>query len=140
VTPIERIVICGGGLAAHMTAAALARQLPPAMQITWVKAPDARDADLFFGSVAPPSAYAFNLTAAVAEPRLIVDTDTTFSWGTRFVDWGADRHSWVQCFHLPLPVVGGVLFHHHLCDRESASSSPFCCRLSPHARGYLPTR
>ena len=124
-TPIKRIVICGGGLAAHMTAAALARQLPPTMQITWVNGPDSRDADLFFGGLAPPSAYAFNLSAAVAEPRLIVDTDTTFSWGTQFVDWGADRRSWVQCFHLTLPIVGGVLFHHHLWRQGITELEPF---------------
>ena len=124
-TSIKRIVICGGGLAAHMTAAALARQLPPTMQITWVNGPDSRDADLFFGGLAPPSAYAFNLSAAVAEPRLIVDTDTTFSWGTQFVDWGADRRSWVQCFHLTLPIVGGVLFHHHLWRQGITELEPF---------------
>ena len=64
-----------------MTAAALARQLPPTMQITWVNGRDSRDADLFFGGVAPPSAYAFNLSAAVPEPRLMVDTDTDLFLG-----------------------------------------------------------
>jgi tryptophan halogenase len=112
-TPIGRIVICGGGLAAHLTAAALARQMPPSVQIIWVNGPDSRDADLFLGGVAAPSAYAFNLAAAVSEPRLMLDTDTTFSWGTQFRNWVGDR-SWVQCFHLPLPIIGGVLFHHHL--------------------------
>src|SRR6188768_3353120 len=108
-----------------MTAAALARQLPPTMQITWVNGPDSRDADLFFGGLAPPSAYAFNLSAAVAGLRLIVDTDTTFSWGTQFVDWGADRRTWVQCFHLTLPIVGGVLFHHHLWRQGITGLEPF---------------
>ena len=122
---MERIVICGGGLAAHMTAAALARQLPPSIQITWVNGPDTRDADLFYGSVAPPSAYVFNLAAAVTEPRLMVDTDSTFCWGTRYLNWGAAKRSWVQCFHLPLPVVGGVLFHHHLWRFGIGELEPF---------------
>ena len=124
-TPIERIVVCGGGLAAHMTAAALARQLPPTIQVTWVNGKDGSDADLFFGSLAPPAAYAFNLSAAVSEPRLIVDTDTAFSWGTRFQTWGADNRSWIQCFHLPLPIVGGVLFHHHLWRLGISELEPY---------------
>jgi tryptophan halogenase len=124
-TPIDRIVICGGGLAAHMAAAALARQLPPAIQVTWVNGPDARDADLFFGGVTAPSAYAFNLAAAVSEPRLILDTDTTFSWGTQFRSWSAGNRAWVQCSHLPLPVVGGVLFHHHLRRHGIGELEPF---------------
>src|SRR5690349_3638841 len=111
---IGRIVVCGGGLAAHLAAAALARQLPRSIQVVWVKSGDARDADLFYGSVSGPGAYAFNLAAGVSEPRLVLDTDTAFSWGTRFDDWGAAHHSWVQCFHLPFPVVGGVPYHQHL--------------------------
>jgi tryptophan halogenase len=122
---VQRIVICGAGLAAHMTAAALARQLPPDMEITWVNGADARQADLFFGGVVPPTAYAFNLAAAVSEPRLIMDTDTNFSWGTQFLRWGADQRSWVQCFHLPLPIVGGVLFHHYLWRHGITELEPF---------------
>jgi tryptophan 7-halogenase len=123
--PIERTVVCGGGLAGHMTAAALARQLPPAMQIAWVNHPDSSDADLFYGSVGPPAAYAFNLAAGVAEPRLILDTSTMFSWGTKFVRWGADNRSWIQCFHLPLPVIGGVLFHQYLARLRIDELEPF---------------
>jgi tryptophan 7-halogenase len=112
--PVERIAVCGAGLAAQMTVAALARQLPPSIRIVWVNGADSRDADLFFGGVTAPSAYAFNLAAAVSEPRLMLDTDTTFSWGTWFKGWGASHRSWVQCSHLPLPVTNGVLFHHYL--------------------------
>jgi tryptophan halogenase len=137
VKPIERIVICGGGLAAHLTAAALARQLPPTIQIVWVNGADSRDADLFFGSVAPPSAYAFNLAAAVSEPRLVMDTDTAFSWGTQFAGWGAQQLSWVQCFHLPFSIVGGVLFHHHLWRQGISELEPFLVPAIAARRGVF---
>jgi tryptophan halogenase len=114
VRPVERIVVCGSGLAAHLAAAALARQLPPTIRITWVNGADSRDTDFFFGGVTGPSAYAFNLAAGVSEPRVMVDTDTTFSWGTHFQDWGAGNLAWVQCSMLPLPIIQGVLFHHYL--------------------------
>jgi tryptophan halogenase len=123
--PAPRIVVCGGGLAAHMTVAALARQLPGSIEIDWVNGADGRDADLFFGGVTAPSAYAFNLGAGVSEPRLILETDTAFSWGTQFARWGAGEHSWVQCFHLPFPIIGGVLFHHHLLRLGLAELEPF---------------
>jgi tryptophan halogenase len=113
-TPIGHIVICGDGLAAHLAAAALARQLPRSIQISWVKCRESRDTDLFYGGVSAPSAYSFNLSAGLSEPRLILGTDSAFSWGTRFEDWGAGRCSWVQCFHLPFPIAGGLQFHQHL--------------------------
>jgi tryptophan halogenase len=124
-SPIQQIVICGGGLAAHMTSAALARQLPPEIRIVWIDGPDSRDADLFYGGVAPSSAYAFNLGAAISEPRLMLDSDTTFAWGTNFSRWGAAGRSWIQCFHLPLPIIGGVLFHHHLWRHGFTELEPF---------------
>src|SRR5688572_4782508 len=123
--PVRHIAVCGGGLAAHMTAAALARQLPESIQISLVGAEDAPGSDLLYGSVAPPTAYAFNLAAGVTEPRLILETGTTFSWGTKFSRWGAEQRSWIQCFHLPLPILDGVLFHHYLQRLEIAELEPF---------------
>lgn len=111
--PIEHIAICGGGLAAHMTAAALSRQLPPTIRITLVTVADIAATDLFYGNVTAPSAYAFNLSAGLSEPSLVLEGDAAFSWGTNYVKWGGSR-SWIQCSQLPLPVIDGVLFHDYL--------------------------
>jgi tryptophan 7-halogenase len=137
VKALERIVVCGSGLAAHLAAVALARQLPPTIRITWVNGADARDADLFFGGVTAPSAYAFNLAAGVSEPRLMVDTDSTFSWGTHFQDWGAENVSWVQCSHLPLPIINGVLFHHYLWRLGIGELEPFLTPAIAARRGVF---
>jgi tryptophan 7-halogenase len=137
VKPLERIVVCGSGLAAHLTAVALARQLPPTIRITWVNGADTRDADLFFGGVTAPSAYAFNLAAGVSEPRLMVDTDSTFSWGTHFQDWGAGNIEWIQCAHLPLPIINGVLFHHYLWRFGIGALEPFLTPAMAARRGVF---
>jgi tryptophan halogenase len=134
---IGRIVICGGGLAAHMAAASLARQLPRSIQIVWVKCRDPRDADLFYGGVSGPTAYTFNLSAGVPEPRLILGTDTAFSWGTCFDDWGASRRSWVQCFHLPFPIVGGVQYHQHMLRLGVAELEPWLLPAVAARRGVF---
>jgi tryptophan halogenase len=137
VKPVERIIVCGSGLAAHLTAVALARQLPPTIRVTWINGADSRDADLFFGGVTAPTAYAFNLAAGVSEPRVMVDTDSTFSWGTHFQDWGAGNISWVQCSHLPLPVINGVLFHHHLWRLGIGELEPFLTPAVAARRGVF---
>jgi tryptophan halogenase len=134
---VERIVVSGSGVAAHMAVAALARQLPPTIRVIWVKGGDSRDADLFFGGVTAPSAYAFNLAAGISEPRLMVDTDSTFSWGTHFQDWGAGNISWVQCSHLPLPVINGVLFHHYLWRLGTGELEPFLTPAIAARRGVF---
>lgn len=135
--PLERIVVCGSGVAAQMTAAALARQLPPTIRVAWINGADSRDADLFFGGVTAPSAYAFNLAAGVSEPRLIIDTDATFSWGTHFQEWGAEKASWVQCSHLALPIVNGVLFHHYLWRLGLGPLEPFLAPAVAARRGVF---
>lgn len=115
--PIEHIVICGSGLAAHMTAAALSQQLPPSIRITVADTGGTPDTDLFYGTVSAPTAYAFNLAAGLSEPTLLLESDTAFSWGTRYVQWGASSRTWIQCFHLTMPVIDGVLFHHYLAQQ-----------------------
>src|SRR4051812_40278584 len=112
--PVKRVVVCGGGLAAHMTAAALARHFRDVLEVTFVRGEESPAADAWYGTTTSPSAYAFNLGVGVSEPQLLLGTNTTFCWGTRYAQWGAARRSWMQCFHLPLPVIGGVLFHHYL--------------------------
>jgi len=124
-SPITRIIICGGGLAAHMTAAMLSRNLPASIQITWVKFSQAPDDDSFLGNVAPPAAYGFNLLAGVSEPLLLLNTSTAFSWGTQIERWGIAQRSWVQGFQLPLPILGGVLFHHYLARLKVENLQPF---------------
>lgn len=115
--PIEHVVICGEGLAAHMTAAALSHQLPPSIRITLVRTGDRSGTDLFYGSVTTPTAYDFNRSAGVAEPALVVESDTAFSWGSKYVHWAGGSRSWIQCFHLALPVIDGVMFHHYLTQQ-----------------------
>jgi len=103
----------------------LSRNLPASIQVIWVKYPRAPFHDAFLGNVAPPSIYGFNLLAGVSEPQLLLRTSTAFSWGTKFEQWGAQHRSWVQCFHLPLPVLGGVLFHHYLARLGIDGLQPF---------------
>lgn len=110
--PTRHILICGGGLAAAMTVASLARQLARDTRITFVDT-GSPASDLFYGTVTAPSAYAFNLAAGVEEPAVVLRSDTGFSWGTRYTQWGG-RRSWTQCFALPFPIVDGVVFHQYL--------------------------
>ncbi len=133
--PVERIVVCGGGLAGHLTTATLASQLPPSIQITWIGAQRSSDADVFYGSLTAPTAYTFNLEAGVSEPELLLSTNTAFSWGTKYVQWGGQHRSWIQCFHLPLPIVGGVLFHHYLTRFGIGELEPFLISAAAAHRG-----
>ena len=118
--PIEHIVICGSGLAAHMTACALSRQLPPSIRITLASIGDTSGTDLFYGSVSAPTAYAFNLASGLSEPKLLLESDTAFSWGTQYVQWAKGSRSWIQCFHLAMPIIDGVMFHHYLAQQGVA--------------------
>lgn len=117
---VRHIAICGSGLAAHMTAAALSHQLPSSIQITLVDVGDTSGTDLFYGTVAGPTAYEFNLSAGLSEPALVLESDTAFSWGTEYHHWSGGSQSWIQCYQLPLPVIDGVPFHHYLTQQNVA--------------------
>ncbi len=134
---VERIVVCGGGLAGHLTAAALASQLPPTMQMTWIDASNSANSDVFYGSLTAPTAYTVNLSAGVSEPELLLSTNTAFSWGTKYVGWSAERRSWIQCFHLPLPIAGGVLFHQYLARLGLGELEPYLISAAAAHRGVF---
>lgn len=131
--PIRHILICGGGLAGAMAAAAVSRSVPPGIRVTLADIVDDRDGDLFYGTVTGPSAYGFNLGAGVEEPALVLGSDTAFSWGTRYQDWGGC--DWIQCFALAFPVVEGVQLHHYLVAAGEQAIEPYCVAAGAARRG-----
>ncbi|MBW8733265.1 MAG: tryptophan 7-halogenase [Asticcacaulis sp.] len=132
---LGHIAVCGAGLAGYMTAAALLQHLPESIQVTLLLIDEHPAADLFYGSVATPSSYQFNLSMGVSEPRLVLDSTTGFSFGTQYRDWGGARRSWVQGFQLPLPILNGVLFHQYLIRLEMNDLEPFLISAEAARRG-----
>jgi tryptophan halogenase len=124
-TPVFHIAICGAGLAAYMTAAALSRHLPPDCRLTLIITDENPAADILYGSVTSPSAYNFNLSIGLSEPDLIRSGNTAFSWGTHYQAWGEGGRNWIQGFQLPLPVLGGVQFHQYLISRGNEALEPY---------------
>lgn len=129
-TSIETILICGGGLAGNMTATALAHILPKDIELILLDVPGSSNTDMLYGTVTSPLSYNFHLKMGITEPELLLETDTAFSLGTRYVNWGAQGRSWVQSFHIPLPIFEGVDFHHFITRRHKLNSEP--CSLEPY--------
>jgi len=126
---IDSIVVIGDGLAAHLTSLALAQLLPTEIGITLVGGETENAADIFYGNVTPPTAYDFLLNIGITEPDLLLSTQTSFSLGTKFENWGPQRRSWTQSFNRPLPIHHGVSFHHyvnlHSGGEDNWSLDPF---------------
>ncbi len=123
-TRLQHILVCGSGLAGQMTVAALSAQAPH-IRITWLKIAGSETKDVLYGGLASPAAYDFNLAVGLDEPALILDSNTTFSFGTHYSQWGAKQRDWVQAFQAPFPVVDGVLFYHYLLQRGLYDIAPY---------------
>ena len=117
--PLKKIVICGAGLAGVMCAAALSRALPAGIDILLIDTEGADKTDIFFGTVTPPSSYKFLLDIGIGEPDLLPLSNTSFSLGTQYKNWGGEARSWTQSYHQPLPVFNGVEFQHYLTRLQS---------------------
>lgn len=123
--PLTHIAICGRGLAAQMTAAALSANLPKTLKLTLIETDSSDTCDAFYGQVTPPEAYDFNLNAGVNEPELILESQTSFALGTLYENWSAGALSWLQGAHLPLPVSAGVPFQHYLTRLGQTALEPY---------------
>ncbi len=118
---LRNIVIFGSGLAAHITAVALSKRLPENIGITFVKTRASQPQDIFYGHITSPSTYDFLLSLAISEPQLLLGTNTTFSLGTNYEDWGTNKRNWIQAFYKPLPIHDGVKFHHYVNRHEKGA-------------------
>jgi len=106
--PIQTLMLCGSGLSLWMTVAALSRSLPATIDIKVVEIDSNPAEDAFYGQILPPAAYRFHLSIGLSEPELLLNTGSTFAYGTHFRNWAGIERSWVQAFHQPLMVLEGV--------------------------------
>ncbi len=113
-----------------MCAIALANRLPNDIEITLIDTADADATDVFYGNVTSQTSYDFLLSLGITEPELLLETDTAFSLGTRYENWGLQKRYWTQSFHIPLPIFEGVDFHHFVIRHHQTSARP--CSLEPY--------
>ena len=124
-TPLRRIVICGGGLAAWMLAAHLSRRLPDSTSLA-VVGPEAHPVeDALYGQVLPPEFYGFHLGLGIEEPALLLRTGTAFAFGLSVEQWGRASRSWIQPFHQPLAAIEGVPLATVIAQQPDTSLQPF---------------
>jgi tryptophan 7-halogenase len=116
-TPITKILVCGGGIAGEMMANALVQKLPERIEVVLIEDNSAPQTDFFYGNSLLPASYDFHLSVGLSEPDLLLNGDAAFSYGTAYSNWAGRDLSWIQCHHLPLPVIHGVPFHHYLTQR-----------------------
>lgn len=134
--PSRTIVIYGGGFTGHLVAAACAHSLGAAARLILI-APDhvSRD-DVLYGNVSAPTAYDFFRSAGLDEPTLMMETGSAFSYGTQFTQWPGTLSSWMQAYHLPLPVLFGVPFQHFL-TAEKDKLEPYLVSAQAALRGVF---
>ena len=116
----SQLLVFGNTLAASMTLLALSKALPKNIKLLWVKPDKPCSSDLLYGGISSPDAYQFNLQHDVTEPQIILETDTTFTFGSRFNRWGDNDRTWMQCFHLPFAASSGVELHHFMTRHKAA--------------------
>jgi tryptophan halogenase len=116
----RQFLVFGNTFAASMTVLALSKTLPKNVTLLWIRPTVACPSDILYGGISSPEAYQFNLQYGVTEPELILNTDTTFSFGSHFKDWGDNKRTWMQCFHLPFTATSGVDLHHFLTRHNAA--------------------
>ena len=52
----------------------------------------------------------------LSEADLLLRTQSSFSYGTSYKNWGLTDVSWIQSFQAPFPIWDGVPFAHHITD------------------------
>jgi len=117
--PIQKILVCGHGIAFEMMVAALAQCLAETIEIIALKIDNLQNYDAFYGSITAPTAHRIHLSLGLDEAKILSGTDTTFAYGTEYENW-AGGLNWVQSYHLPFPVWDNIPFHQYLIRSQQA--------------------
>lgn len=96
--PLRRIVIAGGGTAGWMAAAAIARTLGPAVQLTLVES--AEIGTIGVGESTIPPLVVFNRLLNINEATFMRETQATFKLGIQFDNWRLPGEGYFHSFGL----------------------------------------
>lgn len=94
--PMRRIVIAGGGTAGWMAAAALARTMGHAIELTLVESEQIGTVGV--GESTIPPLQTFNQLLGIPEAEFMRATSATFKLGIEFENWKEEGHSYFHSF------------------------------------------
>lgn len=120
-SPLNSVAILGGGAAGWMTAAALARVLPPACAIRVVETADAAPR----GALSTlPALRGFHGLLGLDEAAVMRAARGTFKLGARYGGWTAPGQDHVEGFSDAGANFDGVAFHHHWLRARQRGGGP----------------